>query len=99
MDHTITIYEEVGHAFIQPDSYKEGKTQTVNAWNQITQFLATAFTKSGAASPSGLEAPTAASLSHIVPLYVSLYHRLACASKCAEDHLFQTGHGHDADEL
>lgn len=37
--HTITIYADVGHAFVQPDAIAEGGA-AAEAWNQILAFFA-----------------------------------------------------------
>jgi len=96
MTHTVTIYPGVGHAFIKPKYYKEGKSQTVDAWNQIEEFLASAFANAPTRRIRAIRLnEQKASISHVVPNEVALYHKLQCALKCAQDHFTQTGHWND----
>ena len=107
MMHNITIYKGVSHGFIKAktfqDSAETGHQTNVNAWGQIEQFLAAAFQKiattpqralNGNANDGNVPPSLAvvATAPHIVPFRVSLYHRFACAFKCASDHWTKKGH-------
>ena len=50
--HNVTIYDGVGHAFINPEAYRDaaakGHGQAVAAWQEIETFLASAFAANGA---------------------------------------------------
>jgi len=37
--NTVTIYDGVGHAFVNPQDHKSGMTQAVTAWNQVVAFM------------------------------------------------------------
>lgn len=40
IDNNITIYPDVGHAFVNPDAYEDGNEQAVEAWKQVLTFFA-----------------------------------------------------------
>ena len=94
MPHNITVYPGVGHGFITPEAHKnidhKDHKQAVDAFTEITQFLNRVFS-ANATGPSA-RALDGVSAPHIVPLSVSLYHRMQCAFKCAQDHFTHTGH-------
>lgn len=37
--HNTTIYEGVGHAFVNPDAHSSANTQAVTAWDQVVEFM------------------------------------------------------------
>ena len=98
MVHNITIYPDVGHAFINPESYKDeeaiGHSQAKGAWQEIVTFLNMAFdnTTSVSGKRRELELDVVAKES-IIPWNVAFKHRIKCAWKCAKDHFTKTGHG------
>ena len=94
LKHNITIYEGVGHAFIQPgyhkDSQSKGHATAVKAWNQITRFLKDAFNTNSSSTGSNRRALSV--VPYVVPFHISLYHKMQCALKCSEDYFTHTGH-------
>ena len=86
LKHNITIYEGVGHAFIQPeyhkDSQSKGHATAVKAWNQITRFLKDAFNTNSSSTGSNRRALSV--VPYVVPFHISLYHKMQCALKCSQ---------------
>jgi carboxymethylenebutenolidase len=39
IDHVVTIYEGVGHAFVNPDAHEAGRQQARPAWDQVVSFM------------------------------------------------------------
>jgi carboxymethylenebutenolidase len=39
IEHNVTIYDGVGHAFVNPEAHREGSRQAVAAWNQVVEFM------------------------------------------------------------
>lgn len=39
IDHTITIYDGVGHAFATPEAHRGQSQQAVGAWDQVIEFM------------------------------------------------------------
>ena len=39
ISNTVTIYPDVGHAFVNPADHSSGKQQAVDAWNQVVDFI------------------------------------------------------------
>ena len=37
--NTVTIYDGVGHAFVNPKDHKDGATQATQAWDQVVNFM------------------------------------------------------------
>ena len=37
--YNITIYDGVGHAFVNPDAHKEGNQQATDAWDQVISYM------------------------------------------------------------
>jgi carboxymethylenebutenolidase len=37
--NTVTIYDGVGHAFVNPEDHRSGIPQPVEAWNQVVSFM------------------------------------------------------------
>jgi carboxymethylenebutenolidase len=93
MAHNITIYNGVGHAFITPESHKDSSAMGYAAWKKIIRFLEGSLKTSASLSRRTLDTLKLAE-PYVVPLRVSLYHKFACAFKCAKDHFTHTGHWH-----
>ena len=93
LSHNISIYPNVGHAFITPESHKDPSDEhhqtTVDAWNEIESFLARVFNTT---NTENRRLSVTAEGQYEVPLLTSLRHRLECAYKCASDHFTHTGH-------
>merc|ERR1711871_225598 len=93
IDHNVTIYDGVGHAFIKRKDHMDGKKTPVTAWNEIENFLKNAFRssmQSGRRALNNFDANV--NQEYVIPWHVSLYHRFMCARKCSVDMFTHTGH-------
>lgn len=106
VEHNVSIYAGVGHAFVTPHAHEDATdpthSQAVSAWSQVTDFLA-AVRRTGGAS-SGRRARALADAvqhgaqssdhdhAHANDHDESLLARVRCALKCALDVLRGTGH-------
>lgn len=105
MQHTVSIYDNVGHAFVNPTAIKDenakGHQQAVDGWAEVVDFFHTTFAPAGSNSSllsdsmvGNHEGAQSDTQPYSVPFLASLRFRFACAIKCAGD-MFFPGEGHN----
>lgn len=102
VDHNVTVYEGVGHAFVTPHAHRSGDATVVSAWNEVVGHVerARATTASRNTTARRLEKYAAHALgghhhhfSRSAKKERTLWHhRVLCAVKCVLGMFAGTGH-------
>jgi carboxymethylenebutenolidase len=103
---TLSVYDDVGHAFVNPEAHKDAKAkghkQAVAGWAQVVGFFHDNLNSSSTLLASdavnshkiSVEPAGVAMQRYQVPFVAGLKHRVFCALKCGYD-MFTMDEGHN----